>query len=303
MFDPKLFKLASVVWLEKKINAIFRDRFKSNPVFLSETTELIWASSEGPIDLVFLGDMHHILSKHRGIFPHTKGFRIWVLSARFRSIVHELYGFPLDQIGLIPRKAFGKQRIQTGIRQDAPVEFIYAGRLIKEKNLEEARTFIANFPRTGRKKNQFYIFSQDLNHKKAFEDLEKRLRHPEIDLVLQNNPRWYSEKFHNPVFISLSHALSEDFGVSSFMALSKGWPTILSDWGGHADLTGEHCYLLKKDAGTIERNSLLPTDWIEPRPISYKVFMRKVEASPKPQSARWRKIVFGGLRGDLMKSN
>lgn len=298
MFDPKLFKLASVVWLERKIRTIFRGRYGSNPVFLSETTELIWNSSEGPIDLVFLGDIHYILQKHRGIFPHSQGFRIWVLSSRFRSIVHELYGIPLDQIGLIPRKAFGKQNAQKGIRPEAPVDFIYAGRLIREKHLEETRSFIANFPRTGRKKNRFLIFSQDLNHKKAHEDIQKRLRHPGFTLVLRNNPRWYSEKFHNPAFISLSHALSEDFGVSSFLAQRKGWPTILSDWGGHADLTGEHCYLVKNDARTLERNTQLPTDWIEPRVISYKVFMKKVEGSPKPLSVKWSKIVLAGLRGD-----
>lgn len=301
MFDHKLFKLASVVWLEKRIKAIFKSKFGSTPVFLSETTELIWVSSERPLDLVLLGDMHYILEKHRGIFPHAKGFRIWVLSSRFRSIVHKLYEIPMEQIGLIPRIALGKQTAQKAVRQDAPVDFIYAGRLNRDKNLEGARDFIASFPRFRRKKNRFLIFSQDLNQQKSYEDIEKKLRHPGFTLELRNNPRWFSEKFHNPVFISLSHALSEDFGVSSFLAQKKGWPTILSDWGGHADLTGEHCYLVEKGerkfSGTLERNSHQPTLWIEPRPISYEVLMKKVRASAKPHSKKWEKIVSDSLGG------
>ena len=47
---------------------------------------------------------------------------------------------------------------------------------------------------------------------------------------------WLEIEIHNPILITLSNFISEDFGVSAAQALSKGWNCILSDWGGHKDV-------------------------------------------------------------------
>ena len=49
---------------------------------------------------------------------------------------------------------------------------------------------------------------------------------------------WLSQKFTQPVAISLSTFFGEDFGVSLAQAGEKGWPVICSHFGGHRDICG-----------------------------------------------------------------
>lgn len=52
--------------------------------------------------------------------------------------------------------------------------------------------------------------------------------------------QWLCGAYENPVAISLSTYLMEDFGVSLAQAQQAGWPCIVSDWGGHADIKGRN---------------------------------------------------------------
>ncbi|MBY0415598.1 MAG: hypothetical protein K2Q18_15600 [Bdellovibrionales bacterium] len=46
---------------------------------------------------------------------------------------------------------------------------------------------------------------------------------------------WLNPSWKNPVIINLSIFPYEDFGVSLAEAQCKGWPAVLSAWGGHLD--------------------------------------------------------------------
>ena len=52
--------------------------------------------------------------------------------------------------------------------------------------------------------------------------------------------KWCLSSVKNPVLISLSTYFQDDFGVSVAQAQSKGWPCILSNWGGHQDVMGSN---------------------------------------------------------------
>jgi hypothetical protein len=54
----------------------------------------------------------------------------------------------------------------------------------------------------------------------------------------QPGGQWLRRDFINPVFVSLSTFICEDFGVAAEQARAAGWPCWLSDWGGHREIGG-----------------------------------------------------------------
>jgi glycosyltransferase involved in cell wall biosynthesis len=100
----------------------------------------------------------------------------------------------------------------------------------------------------------------------------------------------------NPVLLNLSTSFQEDFGVSAAQAQQQGWPLMLSDWGGHADIEGAGCLkipcgpIFARDAAAIAALCLAPRD-SRPRGA-----MPESGASRPP-----RAVEYGEIEGTILR--
>ena len=191
-----------------------------------------------------------------GLWTSTQ-HRFWVLSEPIKNVFTHAFGFQPSQIGVInrydlfPIAAPPRPLPQIHEAQD----WIYAGRLSESKKILTLIYLVHELQTRYHSPFQLHIFGDFISDEVQFlsptqqeafksqvfeivESLKWPVKPVFHGFVEENN--WLERTYRNPVYVSLSQFPYEDFAVSVALAQQKGWPVLLSSWGGHLDVAGAH---------------------------------------------------------------
>lgn len=211
-----------------------------------------------------------------GNWPATN-YRFWVLSEAVKNVMAGLLGIPEDSVTVIPRHLLFPFNPAT--RPFPPAEeafdLVFAGRISAVKNidmvvrtvhfLQKEQNVPARLVSIGSFDDEYHEDHGRKNHS-GFEaairtlaaELEWNL--PPLFLPQMGPEDWLKhEALNNPVFLTLSTFIFEDFGVSLAQAQSAGWPAIATHWGGHQEADCANTILLdpRLVSGTPESSWLV----------------------------------------------
>ena len=198
------------------------------------------------VEIILTGSFLHRLIESR--LWHFENFRLWTFSARVKDYLVDAFKFHPDDIGVI-----GRFETKTEIQKPDfknPVNLIYAGRISLAKNVTSLIRLTSELQINHNCEVTLDVFGlpDDLEDP-SLGRFERFDLHQEIQEIIENLKWSEKPRFHksvpqgkwlevarpNPVFISLSSSMHEDFGTAAEIATQAGWPCLLSDWGGHAD--------------------------------------------------------------------
>ncbi len=249
--------------LQPACEKYFSSEFNSTPWFPGPLRAPHEVPTTQILDVVLFGDFLEELAKF-GEWPKKNSYRIWVLCQSARDVLVELVGFEKNQIGVLPRQALFPQITPEHEfpPSDSNFTLVYSGRFVSNKNFDiflrvasELQTEYG-FRNMKVKAYGFYpVLEQELSSTFAYLVLKlKWINAPEF--YTEAGPHeWVTDTKGDSVIMSLSKHRREDFGVSVAQAQVAGWPCILSDWGGHRDVSGAN--VLKIPAPLIPRDSYI----------------------------------------------
>lgn len=223
------------------------------------------------VEVVFFGSyIQRFLES--GNWP-IESARFWVLTKSVKRVLVEQFNIREEFINIIPRN---KLFITKTIPKQFPtiideIDLVYAGRISESKNIDallytvyhlqdiyklKVKLFLIgnvdNMSNIYSMKEDIFSYQDHLND--VVDSLDWKIK-PQF-LEEMGSKEWIKFKFHNPVFITFSNFISEDFGVSIAQAAQVGWRSIVSDWGGHKDLDDNmsikvpHSYLVENSGFT-----------------------------------------------------
>lgn len=201
-------------------------------------------SESAKVEIIFTGSFF-LRFLESGLWPF-RNQRIWVLSQRVKDIFVHLFGISQEEIGVIGRPV--KKENHPGHN------FVYAGRLSFTKNIPGLLHFISELQKVSPEATldvfgEFDTFPDEslgrfapFNLKENVMDLMSKLHWTNRPVfhgeVAQNE--WPLVNRKNPAFISFSTLMYEDYGTAVEIATRRNWPALISDWGGHAEASGQH---------------------------------------------------------------
>lgn len=234
----------------------------NNPWFADDSDwSQLYKNSERIKDVVYFGNFL-LRFLESGNWPEGD-FRFWCLSHSVRDVLTQLIKIPQDKVGLINRNhLFNKSPLKKRkLRLNEPLSLVYAGRISPGKNIEALIYLTLELQKRYHREIKLYLigsfdnipnsqwgrfdsFCYRSRIKETIENINWPGSRPTL-LDKQDPEQWMTiNDFVQPCFISLSTSISDDFGLAAQQAHKKGWPLILSNWGGHLDLNGEQIYYL-----------------------------------------------------------
>ena len=246
----------SINILELKVREfLLREHQISNPWFVDAVSGSNDTNFSDVMDVVFFGN-YITRFLESGCWPF-KQVRFWVLSISVKNVLVNIFNIHKDTIKVIPRNALFHRNTKPVVLSKE-MTFISASRISETKNIEAFLYTVSILQKeydlnikpilSGDFDNMSNVYSiKDDNYsyakriKKIIKDLPWTVK-PEIRNNLNEN-EWLEKCDHSPVFVSLSTFFGEDFGVSLAQAQEKGWPAIISSWGGHRDV--DESYVIK----------------------------------------------------------
>jgi len=194
-----------------------------------------------------------------GNWPMEKCF-LWVLSMRVKEVLVRALGVPGNAVGVLPREelmpATPRER-QRPLDLHQSSTAVFGGRLSPTKNLEMTLRTIFYLQTEHHLPVRMECFGDfddqvhpDRGRRELF-DYKSFLLGTVESWPWKTRPRfhakegvetWCAHDFENPFLINLSTFICEDFDVSLAQAQQKGWPAVISDWGGHGDAQGENLF-------------------------------------------------------------
>lgn len=235
-----MYKLSpSVGILQENITKLFKQELGSNPLYPALPDKVKFkVNPKNVYDIVLMGDVLSLL-QFIDFSKDNPLIRLWCLSHKHAELISEIFQIPISYIGVIPRyKLF---RIMKNPRMfptpKEPMTLVLASRWIihkKNKQALELSDLLRNKWEADVRIIHAFPSKLDLQTAKKFiDDLKIR----DIELITKGK-NWFNfieKHYPNPVFISLSNDIFEDFGVSLAQVEARGWPCILSAWGAHLD--------------------------------------------------------------------
>ncbi|MEQ1878831.1 MAG: hypothetical protein ABL958_19480, partial [Bdellovibrionia bacterium] len=196
------------------------------------------AGSE-PLDVVLMGDFLDQLLKIDE-WPE-RDFRIWVLGTASRDVLVRLLGFPVENIGVIPRYELYPRSPNPLPFPDGSKEWtlVYGGRVVSPKNIDFAIRVLSYLQTELRQPVRMQVFGNVSKQVRLnFHELESyaanygdKLKEISSSLPLTHPPEfhsalssdaWLQAAGPNPVCLSLSTYHMEDCGVSVAQAQQLG---------------------------------------------------------------------------------
>lgn len=238
----------SLDWLRVEITEWFRSNVPDHGEiwFADDSSTLVsnFPSAGTTVEVVLTGSFF-LRFLESGMWPSWNQ-RIWVLSQRVRDIFVHLLGMPEEEIGVIGRPV--KKEVTPGHN------FVYAGRLSFTKNIPGLLHFISELQKVSPDATldvfgEFDTFPDESLGRYAPFSLKEHVLELMSKLPWTRRPVFHGEvpqnewplvNRQNPVFISFSTLMYEDYGTAVEIATRKNWAALISDWGGHAEASGHH---------------------------------------------------------------
>ena len=176
-----------------------------------------------------------------------KNMRLWTFSPRIKSFLIDAFQMKPEEIGVIGRYPSLKQPLPPDFTQT--VNLVYAGRLSLTKNITTLLRLTSLLQTHFKRDVTLDIFGKtdnfpdesigrysDFSMDQEIEELIQMLPWNKQPVFHGKVPQyeWLNLNRPQPVFISLSSSMYEDFGTAAEIASQQGWPSLLSNWGGHA---------------------------------------------------------------------
>ncbi|MFP5387162.1 MAG: hypothetical protein ACLGHN_13870 [Bacteriovoracia bacterium] len=237
----------SVLWQENYAQNWFQENVPDHgKIWMADDCSKILSEDfPGPGDkaeIILTGNFfRRLLESKMWLFEE---FRLWTFSERMNEFLSETFKIPRDQLGLIGRKRLPPVKLPDF---KSEVNLIYSGKLSLAKNITALLrlTSLMQMEHGLNVTLDIYGDYEDLidesigkyevsSIQETIEKLTKELTWKEVP-VFHRNGEWLNTKRPSPHFISLSSSMYEDFGIEAYMASEKGWPCLLSDWGGHGE--------------------------------------------------------------------
>jgi hypothetical protein len=210
--------------------------------------------SDEIIDVIFFGDcFKKFFESGNWIFYKC---RFWVLSRSNKNILEEVLLARKDSVHIIPRDELFTRIDGAEIDWSKKLSFVFAGRISAQKNISSMIFFThhligmgvdCSLDLFGEFEDTFHEDYGRRVHENYREEINTLVK--ELDLVQKINfhdrvdgDTWCEFDLENPVYLSLSNYICEDFGCSIAQAQERGWPVVISDWGGHRDVEGQNIY-------------------------------------------------------------
>jgi hypothetical protein len=221
------------------------------------------------MDIVLFGNfISRILES--GCWPISEA-RFWVLSHSVKEVLVRAFKLPPNSIKVIQRnKLFHVNSKKRPFEKK--MTFISGSRISETKNIESYLYVVSKLQidyqmditpvLSGDFDNMSNIYSMKHDsfcYRKRIEKIINKLPWVIRPIIREglDPEEWLNQNDHSPVFVSFSTFIGEDFGVSLAQAQEKGWPSIISNWGGHRDVQVQNTikvpseYLLE-DSGSYE---------------------------------------------------
>jgi len=245
----------SVKFLYERATKVLFDNYSLSNFFCPDLGEVDFQklNLDDTVEVILFGSFFRSLMES-GNWPFSK-FRLWVISSCVKSFIVKELNVDESSISVIPRESILLTKSSKQIDWNKSLTFVYAGRLNEAKNIEAIIALVNVLQNEYRKDIGLNLIGEVDNQEKIYVEYKKSSNYQEkllsfidsfnwtkrpelIDFLPQD--KWVQQEIDNPVFISLSTNFFEDYGVSAQQALKKGWPVILSAWGGHLDVIQEH---------------------------------------------------------------
>lgn len=175
-----------------------------------------------------------------------KNMRLWTFSPRIKAFLIDVYQMKSEEIGIIGRFPSSKKPSAPDFNQT--VNLVYAGRLSLTKNITSLIRLTSLLQTHFKRDVTLDLFGKtdnfpdesigrftDFSMNEEIEELIKRLPWKNKPVIHAPVPQheWLNINRPHPLFISLSSSMYEDFGTAAEIASHHGWPSLLSNWGGH----------------------------------------------------------------------
>lgn len=249
--------------LEAKCSDWFARNFPGEKCWMPDVADAPPQSTSGEVVHVILagGFLRRFLESGNWNLDKIK---LWALSHATKRVLSQVLGIPSDLVGVIPRTELFPAPIRADAVSDPfpgpPLSptfdgetWVFAGRLSPTKNLEML-IYTVWFLQTEYGRNLRLELIGDFDdqahpddgvfprpkYKPAIEALIAGLnwKIPPVIRPKTTSNAWLEADHQSPRFVSFSTFISEDFGVALAQAQAAGWPTLTSDWGGHAEAWG-----------------------------------------------------------------
>ncbi|WP_127718488.1 glycosyltransferase [Halobacteriovorax sp. HLS] len=245
-------------------------QFKSNKRFYVDHYSSVEfdLSADEVVDVIFFGDcVKKFFESGNWNFSSC---RFWVLSMANKRILENFLGIE-DIVNVVPRDEIFNIGESKQIDWEEELDLVFAGRLSAQKNITLILSVLNSLNKNGVKCSLHLFGSYDDTYHEDYGRRENKEYETKVLKQIENlklsqsvtfygelaEDQWLNTKFSNPVYISLSSYICEDFGCSVAQSQQKGWPLIISDWGGHKDIFGKGIY---KIPSSLISHSHLPKE-------------------------------------------
>lgn len=223
-----------------------------------------------------------------------KKAHFFVLSRSVKSVMTEVLKIPGNCISVISRYDLISAKPTVEYDISNKVSLVFSGRISRTKNIEGLLRVFKELEKLKKNKFEFHLIGEfdenyhlDYGRFEYSNTYEKFLNDKVSELAFNVEPifhkkmdqdKWVESFVEQPVLISLSSYICEDFGVSIAQAQQVGWPVILSDWGAHKDVTeGKSCLIpynlipISNEPSEIQSlkakgaAKYIVDNWVEPR--------------------------------------
>lgn len=245
----------SIDILIEKCTEWFHQKNIDGPLWFADSTQAFPDPSEKPVNIVLFGGfLKRYLESGNWSFDSA---RIWVLSTSVQQVISQLLEIDPSHIGIIPRyELFPKISPSQPIPKiEDATTFVFAGRISNVKNIKMLLETVSALQaenhhpvrlvligaydnQTHYDQGRFDCVSYQNEIESLIQNLPWKI-HPVVKSKMASD-QWYLEKFVNPIYVNFSTFMCEDFDVSTAQVQSLGWPCIVTDWGGHHEVTGNN---------------------------------------------------------------
>lgn len=244
--------ITSIEMLDAKIKSLLSRKLNTEFFWIPDREHSfpIKVDSSALVDVVLLGGFLTSFFT-TGNWPDLK-YRLWVVSNAVKNVLISLLQINDKYISVLPRYELFQTEYAARfyeIKQDS-FDLIYAGRISPVKNIE-ATIWLVNFLQMQHNVQVKLVLIGDFDNMFAADRgrWEKLSYQSEIKNLIKSlswklkpkfiakmgSEEWHRQNFKNPVLINLSTFMCEDYNVSLAQAQQQGWPSIITNWGGHRD--------------------------------------------------------------------